>query len=414
MGLDIALINPVLRTPYVLPPFVVGRAHSIPASELPDVNIVELGQALGDLGHHVTIFAADAFLESSEVEVSSHVTVCAVPTHLRRVFNPALIAFTPALEDSPRLREADVIQSGDFHQLSTFFASRLAPAAGIPFLVWQEGYHRMRVPGQWYERFYESTAGRSVRTATRSFILRTKRARAYLESLGIPASQIGPWIPTGIDGRSFHPGPGTLRPEDVGLPKGCSIATTVARLDPDKGVDLAIRACGLLAHQGVEVGLLVRGSGPEQERLEALARQLGIDERVRFLGRMSRTQMAELYTSSDVVVLASRRDLFPFALLEAAACGRPVVSTRVGCIDELVEDGVNGVLTAPDTAEALATGIRRLLSDDGLQERMGRALAERFAEDFDLRVTATRLAAIYQEAQAGEPTLAHGGGNRAP
>jgi glycosyltransferase involved in cell wall biosynthesis len=414
MSLNIGIINPVLSTPYVLPPFIVGQARSIPASELPDVNIVELGRALGNLGHHVTIYAADAFLESDQVAVNDRVTICGVPAHLRWIFNPALVAFTPGLAYSPRLREADIIQSGEFHQLTTYFASRLAADAGIPLVVWQETFHHMRLPGQWYEQCYEFTAGRSVRATARRFILRTRKAQAYLEALGIPRSFIGPWVPTGIDGMSFQPRSGTLHPEDFGMPNDCALATIVARLDPDKGVDVAIRAISLLTRKGMKVGLLVRGSGPELNRLRTLAKQEGVKDRVRFLSRKSRAEMAELYNSSDIVVLASRKDLFPFSLLEAAACGRPIVATRVGCVDDLVEDGVNGILTTPDSVEAFAAGIHRILSDDDFREAAGKATRQRFEEDFDIRVTAGRLAKVYQETLSGGTAPTEVGGDRNP
>lgn len=412
MSLEIAIVNPILRTPYVESTFSVKAAGPVSASELPEINIVELGRALGDLGHRVTILTCDTFLEDEEVAVNDRVTVCAVPTRLRRIFNPGLVPFTPGLADSARLRDADVIQSGEFHQFTTFFASGVAADAGIPLVVWQETFHHMRVPGAWFEQSFEWTVGRSVRATATRFVLRTTKARAYLQGIGVPQSVIGPWVPTGIDGESFRPRSGTLHPEDFGLPRNCDLVTMVARLIPDKGVDLAIRAISLLQTKGMRVGLLVRGSGPELDRLKILARQVGVEDVVRFIGTQSRTEMANLYCSSKLFLVASRNDLFPFSLLEAGACGLPSVSARVGCVEDFVQDGVNGLLVPPDSAESLAAGIGRLLMDDDLRERMRKAARTRFEEDFDVRVTAVRLAKVYRESLDGATANPGNGGDR--
>ncbi len=402
--LKIAIINPVLRTPSVTPPFVVGRPKRVTATDLADTNIVELGRAIGDLGHDVTIYAADTFLEHDTIQVNAHLTVRAAPARLQQIFNPALVAFTPSLADSAFLREADVIQSGEFHQLTTYFSSVAAVAAGIPFLVWQETFHHMRTPGRWYEQLFELSAGRFVRAAASRFLLRTTKARKYLESIGAPPAAIGPWIPTGISGDVFHPGPGTLHPEDFGFPKECPLATFVARLDPDKGADIAIQAVSLLRKKGTRVGLLIRGSGPAIESLKSQAIHQGVEDRVRFLERLSRTEMANLYNSSDLFLLPSRNDLLPFSLLEAGACGLPAVATRVGCVDDFVQDGVNGILVAPNSAVAIASGIRRLLGNDRRRETLGDAARQRFLEHFDIRVTASQLAQVYQRAVGGKAT----------
>jgi glycosyltransferase involved in cell wall biosynthesis len=404
MRLNIAIVNPILRTPSILPSLFLGRTRRVPAAELSEINIIELARALTDLGNRVTIYVASAFLESEEIHVSNRLTVCAVPARLQLAFHPALLPFTPSLADSLRLREADVIQSGEFHQFMTFFASHLAAKAEIPFLVWQEIFHHWRFPGQWFQQSFEVTAGRSIRAVATQFVLRTTKARAFLLEIGVPPSAIGPWIPTGIDGDSFQPRPGTLHPEDFGFPKDCAIVLMVTRLSPDKGVDLAIRAAALLRKKGTKAGLLIRGSGPELAHLKTLAKELGVEDFVRFLGHLSRPEMANLYNSSDLFLLASRSDLFPFSLLEAGGCGLPSISTRVGSVEDFVRDGVNGLLVPPASVEAIAAGICRLLADDSLREAMGKQARRRFVEAFDMRVVAARLAEVYQDVRDSGPT----------
>jgi glycosyltransferase involved in cell wall biosynthesis len=404
MYLNIAIVNPILRTPSIVPSLFLKRTHPVPAAELSEINIIELARALTDLGNRVTIYAAGPFLESEEICLSNRLTICAVPARLQLAFHPAILPFTPSLANSSRLREADVIQSGEFHQFTTFFASHLAAKAQIPFLVWQEIFHYMRLPGQWFQQSFELTAGRSIRTVATRFILRTTKARAFLLEIGLPSSAIGPWVPTGIDGDSFQPRPGTLHPEDFGFQKDCAVILVAARLSPDKGVDLAIRAVAVLRKNGAKVGLLVRGSGPELGHLKTLVKELGVEDCVRFLGWQSRPEMANLYNSSDLFLLPSRSDLFPFSLLEAGGCGLPSISTRVGSVEDFVEDGVNGLLVPPASVEAIATGIIRLLADDSLREAMGKEARRRFVEAFDMRVVAARLAEVYQDVLDSGPS----------
>jgi glycosyltransferase involved in cell wall biosynthesis len=404
MDLNIAIINPILRTANVESSLFVERPRSIPTTELTEINIVELADALTALGNHVTLYAVGQFLECEEIHISNRLTICAVPARLPLVFPPGLLPFTPSLAKSLQLREADVIQSGEFHTFTTFFASLFAVNAQIPFIVWQENFRYMRMPGMWFQKCLELTTGRSIRAGTTQFILRTTKAKAFLLEIGVPQSAIGPWIPTGINGSSFRPGPRKFLPKDFGFPKDCAVVLVVARLSPGKGVDLAIQAIALLRKNGKKVGLLVRGSGPELSYLRTLAKELGVHDFVRFLDRQSRSEMVNLYNSSDIFLLASRartlvstEDVFPFCLLEAGACGLPSVTTRVGSVEDFVQDGLNGLLVPPNSVEAIATGIGRLLADDSLREAMGKKARQRFGEAFDIRVVAARLAKVYRD-----------------
>jgi glycosyltransferase involved in cell wall biosynthesis len=136
--------------------------------------------------------------------------------------------------------------------------------------------------------------------------------------------------------------PDHLRAE-LGLPAG-SLIGTVSRLSPEKGLDNLLRAIARLADKGMASTLLIAGEGPEAEPLRRLAGELGIAERVRFLG--ARNDVPRLNRLVDLFVLPSREEACPLALLEAMAGRRAVVSTRVGGSPELVTDGVDGLLVA--------------------------------------------------------------------
>jgi glycosyltransferase involved in cell wall biosynthesis len=149
----------------------------------------------------------------------------------------------------------------------------------------------------------------------------------------------------------------------------------VGRLTAAKNLDVAIDAA-----QGLDAGtLLVVGDGEERARLERRA-----GARVRFLGARPRAEALGLLAAADVAVLPSAWENFPHAAVEALALGTPVVATRVGGVPEIVVDGENGLLVAPNDPTAFTAALARLLADDDLRARLAAAAAPsvaRFAVD---------------------------------
>lgn len=152
---------------------------------------------------------------------------------------------------------------------------------------------------------------------------------------------------------------------------------TVARLEPHKGVDTVIEALPAILERAPAVRYAVAGSGPERDKLEKLAGKTGVAERVRFLGEVSEHDLPGLYNLASVYVGASRRaerigvEGFGIALVEASACGRPVVAGNAGGIPDAVRDGETGFLVPAEEPAAFADAICRLLADPALAQRIG-------------------------------------------
>ena len=138
------------------------------------------------------------------------------------------------------------------------------------------------------------------------------------------------------------------------------------RLAPVKALDVALEA--LTRVDGVS--LVIAGDGPERARLEGLAAPLGLGERVRFLGPQPRAVALELFEAGDAVLLSSTWENFPHAVVEGLAAGTPVIATGVGGVNEIVTDGVNGLLVPPGDPDALAEAIRGFFADDELRTRL--------------------------------------------
>lgn len=169
-------------------------------------------------------------------------------------------------------------------------------------------------------------------------------------------------IPNVVDVERFRPAD-PPRPPAPAAPH-----IVIARnLEPIYGIDTGLRALARAARHLPGLRASIAGSGPARDSLAALAGELGLAGRVRFTGRLDVAQMAELYQSADLVLNPSRADNTPNSILEALACGVPVVSTDVGGIPHLVTHGREAWLVRPESPDSLADGIVRVLEDGGLR-----------------------------------------------
>lgn len=168
------------------------------------------------------------------------------------------------------------------------------------------------------------------------------------------------------------------------VPRSDGPVLCVARLVPKKGIDTLIRAMALLPDERLEIV----GDGACRLELEALARSLGLGERVRFHGALASDAVYAAYARCAVVALPCRidpdgdRDGMPTVLVEAMARSLPVVSTDVVGIDELVDDGRTGLLVPPDEPAALAGALRRVLADPASAALMGVRARHRVIGEF--------------------------------
>ncbi len=193
-------------------------------------------------------------------------------------------------------------------------------------------------------------------------------------------------IPNGVDAARFEalaaPANRARVRGELGLADGDLAVGMVARLSPQKGCGHFLRAARLVAAKHPEARFLLIGAGPLLPYLHALAQDLGIRERVIFLGH--RPDADRLYAALDLFVLSSLWEGLPYVLLEAGASGLPVVASRIpGCV-ELVEDGATGYLVELRNEEEIAARISELLADPGKRAAMGAAGRERVREGFRL------------------------------
>jgi glycosyltransferase involved in cell wall biosynthesis len=170
---------------------------------------------------------------------------------------------------------------------------------------------------------------------------------------------------------------------------------TVARLAPQKGLPLLIDALALLAERGERPSLVLIGDGPMRSELEAQVRVRGLEAQVRFFGSRDGATVTDTLRRSKVMVLPSFAEGLPVVIMEALACGTPVVTTAIAGIPELVDDACGWVIPA-GSAEALADALAAALaSPAAAREARGRAGRERVLERHDARANAALLARYF-------------------
>ena len=236
-----------------------------------------------------------------------------------------------------------------------------------------------------HSRFARKTAkallGSAVAVVANSQWTR-EQAQKVLRELGLdPLAETVRLVPLGTDPEQFRPGVDTRAVRErygVNGPPG-SWALTVARLEPYKGVDMALRAVAQCRNEGVEVNYLVVGSGKKRKEYQRLAEELGIADHVRFVGNVPEAELPAVFNLANVYVGVSRRadgsrvEGFGVALAEASACGLPVIAGQSGGLAEAVRDGETGFVVNPDGPEPVAAALKRLFGDQLLARRLGQA-----------------------------------------
>lgn len=208
---------------------------------------------------------------------------------------------------------------------------------------------------------------------------------------GAPAGRVSV-IHCGVDTSVFRPAIEGVaeRGRTAGADEGQLEILAVGTLHEVKGQAVLVDACEELAKRGVAVRARLVGDGPDHQMLAERIAAAGLDGRVQLLGSRTRQEIAELMTSTDVLVAASvptrtgKREGIPVVLMEAMASGVPVVASRLSGIPEIVCDGENGRLFPAGDASALADVLEQLAADRGSRERLGGAARATALREFDV------------------------------
>lgn len=289
-----------------------------------------------------------------------------------------------------RRERFDVVHAHMFG--SNIWGTLLGRLAGVPVVIAHE--HTWSFEGQPMRRLLDRHL---IGRGSSAFIAVSQEdRRRMIEIEGVRAEKVL-FVPNGIAT------PPDTEPHDVraelGIPSGAPVIGTVSVLRPQKALDVLLRAAAPLARHQPELRILIAGEGPERERLESLARELAIEDRVLMTG--FRSDVPQVLETLDVAISSSSFEGSPLAVMEFMEAACPVVATRVGGVPDLIEHGVHGLLVPSGEVEGLTAAIQRMLDDPAAARYMGERARERRRRDFDIEVTVRRFEALYERLSGG-------------
>lgn len=325
-----------------------------------------ISKILSEKGHDITIFSSGNTKESYNFKVI-------------RVNNKISISNTPLDFVLPKLSK--LVKEEDFdlinaHMPVPFYADMAAIAArrnNIPFIL---TYHNDVVKeglllGLLASSYNKSLLQFTLRSADRII---TPSPYVYNESPLIKNfADKTALIPPGVDPEKYKPGEGHVK-KRYNLSSDSKIILFVGAMNrghSHKGVDILLKAFSKIKMENVY--LFLAGTGDMIPEYKKLAQNLGISERVVFTGFIDEESLIDLYRGSYMLILPTLTPAegFGMVLIEANACGTPVIGSKIGGIKYVIKDGKTGLLVPPGDPEALAKAMQRLLEDDELTKKMG-------------------------------------------
>ena len=375
------------------------------------IYVREVARALAKQGVRTDVFTRGLTRSPEVVDLFPHVRVISIPAGPPRALSKlALVAhietFAAGVTDLARdlWLEYDLIHS---HYWQSGIAGRtLALRWDVPLVhsnhTLGKVKNRFLPPGDSEEPLSRIEGEGDVIHAADTLIASTDEELEQLACLYGASHDRLKTIYPGVDHGTFTPGSKLEARKQLGLAPDEAILAYVGRIQPLKGLDLAVQAVEQL-DSALErpVRLLIvggdsgSGSGSEEVRLRDLAASLGIEHAIRFEGPRAHERTPLYYRAADAVVVCSYSESFGLSALEAQACGTPVVGTDVGGLRHIVRDGASGFLVESRDASVFAARLKTLLSDEMLLADFSRA-AVASASHFTWERTAEALQELYE------------------
>jgi glycosyltransferase involved in cell wall biosynthesis len=268
----------------------------------------------------------------------------------------------------------------------------LAKELGLPFVVTVHGldvFSTRQVPG-WFGRRCATVSKEIYGAAARVICISEKVGQRVQE--GLASANISVTY-NGVDSSLFCP---ALEQAAPTLPEN-PVILSVGNLIPIKGHELLLRSLAAITPSHPQVECRIIGDGPERPRLQQLARELHIEDRVQFLGRKPRSEVAEAMRQCTLFALPSWYEGLGCVYLEAMATERAAIACRGQGIEEIICHQENGWLIEPKNLSDLTSALQTLLSDKTLPETLGRNGRQTVLQGYTLAHQATQLLSIYRE-----------------
>jgi D-inositol-3-phosphate glycosyltransferase len=382
-----------------------------------NVYVAELAKHLASAGHHVDIFTRweDPKLPKV-IEWENNIRVIHVKAGpVSPVSKEELLPFMRAFKDDMiKFITIEKINYNLIHAnffMSGLVAMWLKETLNIPFVITFHalGYVRQIYQGK-SDKFPPERIQiekQIVQNADAVIAECPQDKMDLIEYYNTPVEKIT-IIPCGFSAKEFYPINREIACTLLGLQTDEKILLQLGRMVPRKGVDNVVRALGRLKDSGVPYRLVVVGGEtddpdpmacPEIARLQRIAKEEGVENKVTFVGRKNREILKYYYCAADVFISTPWYEPFGITPLESMACGTPVIGSNVGGIKYSVLDGKTGFLVPPNDPDSLASKVHMLISDPALLQQMKKASKQRVKENFTWQKVASLVADLYQHIQ---------------
>ncbi|MHB1868258.1 MAG: glycosyltransferase family 4 protein [Nitrososphaerales archaeon] len=355
-----------------------------------------LAKGLAKRGHEVTVYCSDRPLHAGE-SLEDGIKVV-------RMRTPATFYGTPLVLFPPEIivERYDVIHANFPSPYLAAVSALIAAARTTPaVLTWHNDLPPVTSGAGMLVGIHDAVSGsylngyRKIIATTYAYSKRSRLLSRYSDKVVV--------IQNGVNTTRFNPrvdGEVVRQRYGLGQSKVALFVGALTTWHAYKGVEVLLRAFKNASEKGGDIKLLIVGGGNMMGKYKSMAQELCISSSVVFAGKVSDEELPQYYAACDFSILPSK-DLsegFGLVLLEAMACGKAVIGSRVGGIVEVITEGVNGLLVEPNDVDSLARAIHALFEDDQKRAMMGRS-GRTFAESHDWSAVARRVESLYKEIQ---------------
>jgi len=368
-------------------------------------SISQLCQGLSRLGHEVTVFTTDSGKDQRmAVPVNQKVKVSGVNVYYFKTDYSLRYAYSQALKQAcdTSVKNFDIVHVTSFWCYPGIPAIDRALRHRVPYLVSVRGTLRRaalnhKLMKKWL--YFHAIEKRNVkRAAAIHYTAAMERELDAFHGFSVPSFI----LPNGFNITEFQEmGDSQEAKRILGVPPGHKVITFLGRLNPVKALDVLIRAMAepSLKEQAFQLLLAGPDDGVEAS-LRLMVNALNLKDRVRFLGKVDSQERQTLLAASDILALVSRDENFGNSAVEAMLAGVPVLlSQHVGISREVLADGAGVVV--PLSAEAIAQGLRSMLSDPQRLRAMGKIAADSSRGRYDIALVAQKMASAYENILTG-------------
>jgi glycosyltransferase involved in cell wall biosynthesis len=357
------------------------------------VSVATFARALGRLGHDVDIYAP-AYSGYQDLEPNVH-RLHSLPRPAS-VMYPLALPFGTAFLDKVFTQYPPDIVHANHPFLTGREARRLARRLGRPLVftyhtIIRDYAHYVPLPGPLVRRL-AVWVSREFSNSAQCVVVPTRSTADLLRSYGV--KQRIEVVPTGIDLELMASTPRQPARARWGVPEGVPLICYSGRIAREKNLGLLLQALAQLRAQQPEAHLLLVGGGPWEQQCRAQVDALGLGDRVRITGFLSRPEVFDCLAEAEAFAFPSRTDTQGLVVLEAMALGCPAVAVRSGAVTDIVRHQVDGLIVEP-TVAGLVEGLGHLLNSAESRRALAGQARQR-AEEFSAGNMAVRLSQVYQ------------------